>query len=129
MSEKLLIKGGYILSMDPNVGELERGAVLVEDGRIAAIAPARSTRCMILPPSRLPSMLVSFGSASSEYSDFDSRTYRPSVTIPLPFSAGKPQHTLSPAAPEGLLSPAVPLTATCPLPPDDDRAPLTMPLQ
>ena len=39
MSEKLLIKGGYILSMDPNVGELERGDVLMEDGRIAAVAP------------------------------------------------------------------------------------------
>ena len=39
MGEKLLIKGGYILSMDPNVGELERGDVLVEDGRIVAVAP------------------------------------------------------------------------------------------
>ena len=36
---RTLIKGGYVLSMDPQVGELPAGDVLVEDGRIAAIAP------------------------------------------------------------------------------------------
>lgn len=37
MSERLLVKDGYVLSMDPEVGELERGDVLIEDGRIAAV--------------------------------------------------------------------------------------------
>ncbi|VCU69184.1 Melamine deaminase [Pigmentiphaga humi] len=34
-----LIKGGWILSMDPRIGELPRGDLLVEDERIAAVAP------------------------------------------------------------------------------------------
>ncbi|MCC4315261.1 amidohydrolase family protein [Streptomyces malaysiensis] len=33
-----LISGGHILSMDPAIGELPRGDVLVEDGTIAAVA-------------------------------------------------------------------------------------------
>src|SRR5580698_9581201 len=47
---------------------------------MAAIAPARSTRCMILPPSRLPRPLASLGSASSGYSATDSLTRRPSIS-------------------------------------------------
>ncbi|QKV96003.1 amidohydrolase family protein [Streptomyces sp. NA02950] len=34
-----LIKGGYVLSMDPQVGEIPVGDILVEDDRIARIAP------------------------------------------------------------------------------------------
>src|SRR5690349_24047523 len=45
--------------------------------RIAASAPARSTRCMTFPPRTLPRLLASLGSASSEYSDCDSRTGLP----------------------------------------------------
>src|ERR1700722_7974699 len=48
---------------------------------MAAMAPARSTRCMILPPSRLPSPLASLGRASSEYSAMDSLTRRPSISV------------------------------------------------
>jgi cytosine/adenosine deaminase-related metal-dependent hydrolase len=40
VSERLLLRGGYVLSMDDEVGELPAGDVLVEDGRIAAVAPA-----------------------------------------------------------------------------------------
>src|ERR1700730_16274780 len=36
-SRRTVIRDGYILSMDPRVGELERGAVLIEDGRIVAL--------------------------------------------------------------------------------------------
>jgi len=36
---KILIKGGWVISMDPDIGVLDRGDVLVEDGRIAAVAP------------------------------------------------------------------------------------------
>jgi len=38
MAERTLIRGGYVLSMDPAVGDLPVGDVLVEDGRIAAVA-------------------------------------------------------------------------------------------
>src|SRR5579885_2119175 len=41
---------------------------------MAAMAPSRSTRCITLPPSTAPNTLASLGSASSEYSDCDSRT-------------------------------------------------------
>ncbi|HWX74322.1 MAG TPA: amidohydrolase family protein [Solirubrobacteraceae bacterium] len=37
MGEKVLLRGGYVLSMDPDVGELERGDVLIESERIAAV--------------------------------------------------------------------------------------------
>ena len=37
---RILIKGGWIISMDPSIGVLDRGDVLVEDDRIAAVAPS-----------------------------------------------------------------------------------------
>lgn len=37
---RLLIKGGSIVSMDPAIKDLPQGDVLVENGRIAAIAPS-----------------------------------------------------------------------------------------
>src|SRR5690348_10546254 len=48
---------------------------------MAAMAPARSTRCMTLPPRTLPSPLASFGSANSEYSETDSRTNLPCIML------------------------------------------------
>jgi 5-methylthioadenosine/S-adenosylhomocysteine deaminase len=36
---KTLVRGGLVVSMDPAVGNLPRGDVLIDDGRIAAIAP------------------------------------------------------------------------------------------
>lgn len=36
---RLLIEGAHIVSVDPRIGELERGDVLVVDGRIERIAP------------------------------------------------------------------------------------------
>ncbi len=38
-SSRIAITGGHVLSMDPGIGELERGDVLIEDGQIAAVAP------------------------------------------------------------------------------------------
>ena len=35
-----LIAGGWVLSMDPTIGDLRQGDVLVEDSRIVAIAPS-----------------------------------------------------------------------------------------
>jgi len=39
MTERLLIKGGIVLSQDPAIGELPNADVLVEDDRIAAVGP------------------------------------------------------------------------------------------
>ncbi len=39
MRSRIAIVNGYVLSMDPGVGELERGSVLIEDDRIAAVEP------------------------------------------------------------------------------------------
>lgn len=39
MARRILIAGATILSMDAALGDLPRGDILVEDGRIAAIAP------------------------------------------------------------------------------------------
>jgi len=39
MSKRTLIKSGTILSMDAEVGDLRSGDLLIEDGRIAAVAP------------------------------------------------------------------------------------------
>jgi cytosine/adenosine deaminase-related metal-dependent hydrolase len=35
----MLVQGGQVLTMDPAVGDLGRGDVLIEDGRIVAVAP------------------------------------------------------------------------------------------
>jgi 5-methylthioadenosine/S-adenosylhomocysteine deaminase len=39
MSEKLLIRGGTVLSVDPSIGDLPRGDVLIEDDTIVAVQP------------------------------------------------------------------------------------------
>jgi 5-methylthioadenosine/S-adenosylhomocysteine deaminase len=38
MTYRTLVKGGIIYSLDPDIGELPRGDVLIEDGKIAAVA-------------------------------------------------------------------------------------------
>ena len=54
----ILIRGGLVVSMDPAVGELAKGDVLIEKGLITAVAPALSaphadvidaTGCIVLP--------------------------------------------------------------------------------
>jgi 5-methylthioadenosine/S-adenosylhomocysteine deaminase len=40
MSNRTLIRGGHILSMDPSVGDLPKGDLLIEDDRIAAVQPS-----------------------------------------------------------------------------------------
>lgn len=34
-----LIRGGQVITMDPDIADMDRGDVLIEDGRIAAVAP------------------------------------------------------------------------------------------
>jgi cytosine/adenosine deaminase-related metal-dependent hydrolase len=36
---RILIRGGIVFSMDPEIGDLERADILVEDGKIVAIGP------------------------------------------------------------------------------------------
>jgi 5-methylthioadenosine/S-adenosylhomocysteine deaminase len=36
-SHRILVKDGYVLSMDPSIGELERGSVLIEDDSIVTV--------------------------------------------------------------------------------------------
>ena len=35
-SQRLLIRNGFVVSMDPEIGELPNGDVLVEDGKVQA---------------------------------------------------------------------------------------------
>ncbi|MGW6907229.1 amidohydrolase family protein [Streptomyces sp. NPDC054940] len=37
MSNRILLRGGHVLSMDPGIGDLPQGDVLIEDGRIASV--------------------------------------------------------------------------------------------
>ncbi|MET7733277.1 amidohydrolase family protein [Streptomyces sp. NPDC005402] len=37
MTHRILLRAGHVLSMDPAVGDLPRGDVLIEDGKIAAV--------------------------------------------------------------------------------------------
>jgi len=43
MTERVLLRGGHVLSMDPTIGELGVGDVLIEDGTIVAVAPGIET--------------------------------------------------------------------------------------
>ncbi|HWD03422.1 MAG TPA: amidohydrolase family protein [Amycolatopsis sp.] len=43
MTQRRLIKGGTVVSMDPEIGDLATGDVLVEDGTIRAVAPDLGT--------------------------------------------------------------------------------------
>jgi len=40
MTNRMLLRGGQVISMDPDVGDLPKADVLIEDDRIAAIGPA-----------------------------------------------------------------------------------------
>ena len=58
MPKRVLLRGGHVLSMDPEVGDLYGGDVLLEDDRIAAVAPSidaaeaeviDATDCIVMP--------------------------------------------------------------------------------
>jgi 5-methylthioadenosine/S-adenosylhomocysteine deaminase len=48
MSDKLLIRGGTVLSVDPSVGDLPRGDVLIEDDTIVAVQPEISADAQVI---------------------------------------------------------------------------------
>jgi 5-methylthioadenosine/S-adenosylhomocysteine deaminase len=39
MTDRILLRGGHVLTMDPALGDLPQGDVLIEDGAIAAVEP------------------------------------------------------------------------------------------
>lgn len=39
MTVRTLLRAGHVISMDPDIGDLPRGDVLIEDGKIAAVQP------------------------------------------------------------------------------------------
>ena len=39
MSDRLLLRGGYVVSVDPEIGDINGGDVLIEDDTIAEVAP------------------------------------------------------------------------------------------
>ena len=39
MAERLLLRGGSVVSMDPKVGDIPKGDVLIEGDKIAQVAP------------------------------------------------------------------------------------------
>ena len=58
MPRRVLLRGGHVLSMDPKIGDLYGGDVLVEDDRIAAVGHALeaadaetvdATGCIVIP--------------------------------------------------------------------------------
>jgi 5-methylthioadenosine/S-adenosylhomocysteine deaminase len=58
VSERLLFRGGHVLSMDPRIGDIYGGDVLIEGDRIAEVAPAieagdaqviDATGCIVIP--------------------------------------------------------------------------------
>ena len=48
MTDRLLLRAGHIVSMDPDIGELPEGDVLIEDGQIAAVQREISADAEIL---------------------------------------------------------------------------------
>ena len=58
MANRVLIRGGHVLTMDPELGDLYGGDVLIEDGRIAAVAASLdaddvdivdAAECIVIP--------------------------------------------------------------------------------
>ncbi|MEV5908676.1 amidohydrolase family protein [Streptomyces chartreusis] len=48
MTNRTVLRGGHVLSMDPDIGDLPQGDVLIEDGRIAAVRPDISADAEVL---------------------------------------------------------------------------------
>ncbi len=48
MTTRTVLRSGHVISMDPDIGDLPQGDVLVEDGRIAAVRPEISADAEVL---------------------------------------------------------------------------------
>ena len=69
MSNRILLRGGQVITMDPAIGDLATGDVLIEDGKIAAVQPSIEAdaevvdlRCLI--PLDMATVLASVGRTS-----------------------------------------------------------------
>jgi cytosine/adenosine deaminase-related metal-dependent hydrolase len=51
MSDKILIRGGHVLTVDPTLGDLPHGDVLIEDGQIVAVQPEISADADVIDAS------------------------------------------------------------------------------
>jgi cytosine/adenosine deaminase-related metal-dependent hydrolase len=40
MSNRILLRGGQVITMDPTIGDLDKGDVLIEDDKIVAVEPS-----------------------------------------------------------------------------------------
>ncbi|MET9970525.1 amidohydrolase family protein [Streptomyces sp. NPDC006356] len=48
MPHRILLRAGHVLSMDPDIGDLPQGDVLIEDGKITAVRPEISADAEVL---------------------------------------------------------------------------------
>ncbi|KUO06279.1 amidohydrolase family protein [Streptomyces caeruleatus] len=48
MRHRILLRAGHVLSMDPDIGDLPQGDVLIEDGKITAVRPEISADAEVL---------------------------------------------------------------------------------
>ncbi|TMC38744.1 MAG: amidohydrolase, partial [Chloroflexi bacterium] len=48
MADRLLLRGGSVVSMDPKVGDLPKGDVLIEGDKIAKIAPRIEAEAQVI---------------------------------------------------------------------------------
>jgi cytosine/adenosine deaminase-related metal-dependent hydrolase len=48
MTKRTLIRGGHVLSVDPQIGDLPKGDVLIEDDKIAAVQPEISADAEVI---------------------------------------------------------------------------------
>jgi 5-methylthioadenosine/S-adenosylhomocysteine deaminase len=48
MPHRILLRAGHVLSMDPDIGDLSQGDVLIEDGKITAVRPEISADAEVL---------------------------------------------------------------------------------
>jgi len=48
MTSRILLRGGHVISMDPAIGDLPRGDVLIEDRKIVAVRPEISADAEVL---------------------------------------------------------------------------------
>ena len=78
MSARTLLRGGHIISMDPKIGDISGGDVLIEGEDIAAVAPSvDTTDCEIIDASAaiiIPGLSTRTGTPGRPWSAASHRT-------------------------------------------------------
>src|SRR5947207_3531003 len=97
MADRLLLRGGSVISMDPKVGDLPKGDVLIEGDKIAQVAPNIQADAQVIDVTGdvvIPGFIDSTGTPGNARSAAVRRT-PPSMTIswrcwiPSPPSTGR----------------------------------------